>query len=107
MSELQEGEQGLNFRCSDHFEGEDDIQFIISSDEEVDSAEDSDDFSMPKTEDEASLMGDSDGILENIPGLFESNQKLVLARTQDQVCALFENLKQVREFFFYGATRVF
>lgn len=47
-------------------------------------------------------MGDLDGILEAIQGLFESNQKVVLAWTQDHVFAPLENHNQVGEFFSMG-----
>ena len=78
------------------------MQFRLSTEDEVESSDDFDDFSVPETEDEASLSGDSDGILEAVLGLFKSNQKLVLARTQEQVSDPFENLNQVREVFSMG-----
>ena len=100
---IQEGEQGLNINCTDHFEEK---GYNFSSEEEVDSSDDSADFSVLESEDEVNAEGDLDGILESIPGLFENDQVQILTRARDQLCLPLFKLNQVSDLFLWGNTKI-
>ena len=105
-SKIQEGEQGINVRCPDQLEGEENFLARSSSEDEEDNSEESDDYSVPETDDKAKSWSDADEILEAIPGLFKRNQVLVLSGTQDQVCFPLENRNQAGEFISKGQQEV-